>query len=202
MRAMSLAAIATLWIATASISASAADQVITESFTVTIPSSTVPNVAQGNAQFESTPFPLFAASTGLIKSVSFSVTGSVRVVSLNADPDVIMSLVGQESGSIIGFGQDVKGGMTSVMFSGDDHPTGNYVGSGNTQVQITLNTSDLPNTDLIESIGPLEGSVTYTYTQRTLAGIPEPSTWAMMLVGFASLGFAGYRTSRRAPTRT
>jgi hypothetical protein len=27
--------------------------------------------------------------------------------------------------------------------------------------------------------------------------IPEPSTWAMMLVGFAGLGFAGYRVSRK-----
>ena len=24
-------------------------------------------------------------------------------------------------------------------------------------------------------------------------GTPEPSTWAMMLIGFAGLGFAGYR---------
>ena len=28
--------------------------------------------------------------------------------------------------------------------------------------------------------------------------IPEPSTWAMMLLGFAGLGFVGYRTSRKA----
>jgi hypothetical protein len=28
--------------------------------------------------------------------------------------------------------------------------------------------------------------------------VPEPYTWAMMLVGFAGLGFAGYRTSRKA----
>ena len=28
--------------------------------------------------------------------------------------------------------------------------------------------------------------------------IPEPSTWAMMLVGFAGLGFAGYRVSRKS----
>ncbi len=28
--------------------------------------------------------------------------------------------------------------------------------------------------------------------------IPEPSTWAMMVLGFAGLGFAGYRRSRKA----
>ncbi len=33
----------------------------------------------------------------------------------------------------------------------------------------------------------------------TVSVVPEPSTWAMMLIGFAGLGFAGYRTSRRTP---
>jgi PEP-CTERM motif len=28
-------------------------------------------------------------------------------------------------------------------------------------------------------------------------GIPEASTWAMMLLGFAGLGFAGYRKTKR-----
>jgi hypothetical protein len=32
--------------------------------------------------------------------------------------------------------------------------------------------------------------------------IPEASTWAMMLLGFASLGFAGHRASRKTPTFT
>jgi PEP-CTERM motif len=27
--------------------------------------------------------------------------------------------------------------------------------------------------------------------------VPEPSTWAMLLIGFAAIGFAGYRKSRR-----
>jgi PEP-CTERM motif len=31
-----------------------------------------------------------------------------------------------------------------------------------------------------------------------VTSVPEPSTWAMMVVGFAGLGFAGYRASRRA----
>jgi PEP-CTERM motif len=33
-------------------------------------------------------------------------------------------------------------------------------------------------------------------------GIPEPSTWAMMAVGFAGLGFAGYRKARAGATLT
>jgi hypothetical protein len=31
----------------------------------------------------------------------------------------------------------------------------------------------------------------------TLAPVPEPSTWAMMLIGFAGLAYAGYRRSRQ-----
>ncbi len=34
-------------------------------------------------------------------------------------------------------------------------------------------------------------------TSFTLTAVPEASTWAMMLLGFAGLGFAGYRASRR-----
>ncbi len=30
----------------------------------------------------------------------------------------------------------------------------------------------------------------------TLSAAPEASTWAMMLIGFGGLGFAGYRASR------
>ncbi len=30
----------------------------------------------------------------------------------------------------------------------------------------------------------------------SLSAVPEPSTWAMMLIGFLSLGFAGYRRAR------
>jgi hypothetical protein len=196
MRAMSLAAIATMCVAAAPILANAADQIITESFSVTIPGSSVPNASQPDAQFESTPFPLFAESTGLLESVGFTVTGAVKVVSLNDEPNIRIFLRGQTPGSI-GFGQAVKAGTTSVMFSGDDHPTGAYIGSGNMQVRITLNTNDFPDTDLIESVGPLDGIVTYTYTPRTLAAIPETPTWAAMLVGFASLGFAGYRAKRK-----
>jgi hypothetical protein len=34
--------------------------------------------------------------------------------------------------------------------------------------------------------------------QMEIEAAPEPSTWAMMLLGFAGLGFAGYRSTRRS----
>jgi hypothetical protein len=39
----------------------------------------------------------------------------------------------------------------------------------------------------------------YGFTVGAAAGaVPEPSTWAMLLLGFAGLGFIGYRRSRNA----
>jgi len=34
----------------------------------------------------------------------------------------------------------------------------------------------------------------------SVTAIPEPSTWAMMLLGFVGLGYAGYRTQRNSAT--
>ena len=34
----------------------------------------------------------------------------------------------------------------------------------------------------------------------SLTAVPEPSTWAMMMLGFAGLGFAGYRKARKTAT--
>jgi hypothetical protein len=34
--------------------------------------------------------------------------------------------------------------------------------------------------------------------QAQITGVPEPSTWAMLLLGFAGLAFAGYRRARKS----
>jgi hypothetical protein len=42
-----------------------------------------------------------------------------------------------------------------------------------------------------------DDSGTVTITERSVTSAPEPSTWAMMLIGFAGLGFAGLKGARR-----
>jgi hypothetical protein len=66
--------------------------------------------------------------------------------------------------------------------------TGSLVGfTGGTITGQAVVTSDLGIALFVVNPG---GSIT--------AAVPEPSTWAMMLVGFAGLGYAGWRGSRKA----
>jgi hypothetical protein len=39
-----------------------------------------------------------------------------------------------------------------------------------------------------------------TVTVNAIGSVPEPSAWAMMLLGFVGLGFVSYRQARRRPT--
>jgi hypothetical protein len=43
-----------------------------------------------------------------------------------------------------------------------------------------------------------DGAADYTSASGLSLTAPEPSTWAMLILGFAGLGFAGYRRSRGA----
>jgi hypothetical protein len=43
---------------------------------------------------------------------------------------------------------------------------------------------------------PSAESITALSFQATMGSVPEPSTWAMMALGFAGLGFLGWRGSR------
>jgi hypothetical protein len=75
------------------------------------------------------------------------------------------------------------GGQTAVV--GSFTPFGDYEAAGNYFVEVA-GTSGLGSLKLA-----IDGNVT------TLA-VPEPSTWAMMLLGFAGLGLVSYRSTRRA----
>jgi hypothetical protein len=56
----------------------------------------------------------------------------------------------------------------------------------------------------IAGMSLIPGSYTFDLPNDTITleiGVPEPATWAMMLLGFAGLGLAGYRRARTDATR-
>ena len=61
--------------------------------------------------------------------------------------------------------------------------------------------SDLgPNIDLTFGYTLVaDGTGGFGFDLAVGGAVPEPSTWAMMLVGFAGLGYAGYRRARQLP---
>jgi hypothetical protein len=58
-------------------------------------------------------------------------------------------------------------------------------------IEIVTNDQGAPWTDL-------EGVDNVVLSSASATGAPEPSTWAMMSLGFAGLGFVGYRRSRKS----
>ncbi len=74
-------------------------------------------------------------------------------------------------------------GDTLFLYNFDEYPRGLYIGG----------TYGDNYYEFLDYTGPYSG----TYLALSPV-VPEPSTWAMMLLGFAGLGFAGYRASRKS----
>lgn len=68
-----------------------------------------------------------------------------------------------------------------------------YVGTVNVALDVNDVTLEVVNTLTIGANGSNATGVSNSFTQTP---IPEPSTWAMMAVGFAGLALAGYRRRR------
>jgi hypothetical protein len=87
-------------------------------------------------------------------------------------------------GGILTAWTPVYDGSKNVTF---DAPTGVFLSNGDKYfVNVVFTSGDLSNANAGYTAGFSTGA------------IPEPSTWAMMLVGFGALGFAGYRRNKAA----
>ena len=52
------------------------------------------------------------------------------------------------------------------------------------------------------TVGGVDPNIDGPYEAIVNVNVPEPSTWAMMMIGFAGLGYAGYRSSRKRAAST
>ena len=68
----------------------------------------------------------------------------------------------------------------------------------NGDIQAVGNPPVTPGPNFYGVVVDVGGAPNYQSAGGLTLSIPEPSTWAMMVLGFASLGFTGYRASRQA----
>jgi PEP-CTERM motif len=160
--------------------------------------------------FHSSAFSLFDPALGTLNGVSETISGSLTWTTGRK-----FELSGGQSGA---FGANLQlsddtavqtfRSFTSspqiidIDVSGTDSNAGDllaFIGKGTTTTYVALLGSGTTGQTL--SAATLEGTLTYDYTPPpagipTSAAVPEPSTWAMMVVGFAGLGYAALRRKR------
>jgi hypothetical protein len=188
MRAFALATFAAGILATAPVPASAAQ--IVRNFTITISGST-------DQDFDSTQFPKFDQSLGTLTKVNESLTGSATWSP--GDPGEILTFILQSTSASQHFSASPTGGDTpiDVGMNGVSVFVQPFEGLG--PFVETLTSVQSPGSGTL-SRAVLNGTMTYNYTPFVGSPVPEPSTWAMMLLGFTGLGYAALKRKGAALT--
>jgi hypothetical protein len=151
-----------------------------------------------NRHFQSHSFSGFDPSLGTLTDATLSLTGPMAWTSDAHDGDDPLTLLAHLS-SPFGASQMFlgrRGGVVNRMdfdMEGTASPSGLGPGS---QMEILTLSDGTTLGRVFRTV--LEGTVAYDFTppppsSTAPLAAPEPSTWAMMLVGFAGLGYAAVR---------
>ena len=115
----------------------------------------------------------------------------------NVDMDSLNSSIGQNVGSST---LDKTAVTNTGTYTLDVTQDGTVDIPPNPSVSFLVGTTTATVTDTF-TISPSFGSDAYsvgnTFVEDANITVPEPATWVMMLLGFAGLGFAGYRKADR-----
>ena len=161
-------------------------------------------VATGSGPIDLTGLSFFESrqeAAGLLPSTNFVNTGPGSVVVIHAYTGITgpsnfgsggFTAASSGSGDLVGIDNDGK-----VLFVPLDYVSDSPLSDTSTYDGQTFS-----------SLGVTPGTYKWTwgsganqnFTLVIGAVVPEPSTWAMMLIGFAGLGLMGYRTAGRRRT--
>ena len=130
--------------------------------------------------------------------------GEVAAWSQPSDPTPVLFITDSSTRVAVSGGTTTSSGpFSTVDFESEEHENGGLevgIGVGDLEAdgaKIYTGPEDAPIFSPGRYIVQLEGTEDLSFVVVT-AAVPEASTWAMMLIGFAGLGYAGYRTSRKS----
>lgn len=153
---------------------------------------------------------VLAASPACATLLNFELTGSHQA-SFQIDTETVPNFFSSSAlfGNQVGF-DNVSGifggvaGVASISFGTNLIADFNIGGTPLGFVQLTSNGPDLFSgnpADPVFTLGSFNLSNPFfgqndVLTISSVSAVPEPSTWAMMILGFASVGFVAYRRKR------
>jgi hypothetical protein len=137
---------------------------------------------------------------------SFAITFDPTLTYTDSTAGITLDSLNIPLGSALSFSYSLTGGGELVVGG---------IADGAGAIQISPSTDDFylhiftfTTTPTFQQLGYSEAALnpSYFYNDLTNGGsgsvsvtaVPEPTTWAMMLLGFAGLGFAGYRRTKQA----
>lgn len=149
----------------------------------------------------STEFDQFDADLGTLTSVSFEYSFPNGLGYFSVDDYMFYYLLTPNfsttllKGSSLGYQGGTNLGSPAVINSSDSD-IAQYIGTGT--LALVANVSKSNPLSFVNTYGGV-ANVIYTYTEAAAA--PEPSAWAMMLLGFGGLGATLRSRRRRARTQ-
>lgn len=151
-----------------------------------------------NREYFSNSYVLFDPSLGALNEVSQTINGSLTWT-LGVDPselDLFSRRLSQRSSQTFSSSSSTDPRVIDVdLVSESSDPETLSVFTGIGAIVSFFEARGTPRRPPGTLSGMLSSFVTYDYTPATPA-IPEPSTWAMTMIGFVGLGYAGYRTMK------
>jgi hypothetical protein len=143
-------------------------------------------------QSEAFTFTAGAGAPSSLLTVPLTVTGNFATPTITLSPGVTISVTDNLS---------LSGSLAPITTN-----LSQFEGAGTFQVDISTLTGETftggggnISATLVSSASP-DVTITYSYSPVTSA-VPEPTTWAMMLLGFAGVGFMAYRRKSKPAFR-
>jgi PEP-CTERM motif len=154
-----------------------------------------------NQEYYSNSYLLFDPSLGTLNEVSQTISGSLTWTPGGADPselELFSRRLSQQSSQTFLSSSSTDPRVIDVdLMSEASDPRTLSIFTGIGSIVSFFEARETPRRPRGMLSGVLSGFVTYDYTPLTPA-VPEPSTWAMLMIGFAGLGYAAVRR-RGAP---